>query len=101
MSIPARTCSLLGCGRPHEAKGYCKLHYYRMKRGISPDLPVGFRYGPRPQPIDWARCGTASQYRAHLRKGETPCEPCRKAERRRVNLRYERIGRPVRDRRVA
>lgn len=32
--------------------------------------------------LDWAKCGTESNYRAHLRRGETPCEACRLASRR-------------------
>src|SRR5690606_34942985 len=26
-----RICSIDGCGLVHEAKGYCRLHYYRWK----------------------------------------------------------------------
>lgn len=34
---------------------------------------------------DWAQCGTAAQYRKHLRHQIPPCIACREAERRRVN----------------
>lgn len=30
------TCSVSGCGRPHDAKGYCKSHYSQVKRGKEP-----------------------------------------------------------------
>ena len=29
--------------------------------------------------LDWAKCGTPSQYRAHYRRGEQPCRACRDA----------------------
>ena len=38
-------------------------------------------------PLDWAACGTSANYRAHLKRGETPCEPCRKANARDTNNR--------------
>jgi hypothetical protein len=30
-------------------------------------------------PLDWAKCGTPANCRAHQRRGEAPCGPCRKA----------------------
>ncbi len=34
-------CSVDGCGQPHQAKGYCQLHYKRWK--VNGDLPSGGR----------------------------------------------------------
>jgi hypothetical protein len=31
--------------------------------------------------LDWAKCGTASQARAHYRRGEKPCHACQEAAR--------------------
>lgn len=31
-------------------------------------------------PLDWAACGTRSNFRAHLRRGQEPCAKCRLAE---------------------
>lgn len=33
--------------------------------------------------LDFAKCGTASNYKAHLRRGQKPCRSCRQAENRR------------------
>lgn len=33
-------------------------------------------------PLDWAKCGTAANYRAHLRRGQTPCAACKAAQNR-------------------
>ena len=33
-----RECLIDGCLRPHEAKGYCRLHYQQWRRE-NPDLP--------------------------------------------------------------
>jgi hypothetical protein len=30
-------------------------------------------------PLDWTRCGTPANYRAHLRRGQDACQACRKA----------------------
>ena len=45
-----RTCSLEGCDRVHEARGYCSMHYQRVLQGLDPleerkphSLPVGHR----------------------------------------------------------
>ena len=35
-----RQCTVLGCGRPHCAKGYCNSHYARAKRGLDPNVPI-------------------------------------------------------------
>lgn len=32
MALTVRLCSVVGCGRQHTAKGWCKMHYYRFAR---------------------------------------------------------------------
>lgn len=32
MTKKSRTCSISGCGKIHEAKGFCHSHYHRFKR---------------------------------------------------------------------
>jgi hypothetical protein len=34
--MPTRLCSLVDCGRPHEAHGWCSSHYHRWLRWGSP-----------------------------------------------------------------
>lgn len=36
MAAMKLTCSEPGCGRPHEARGVCKLHYHRLLRSGLP-----------------------------------------------------------------
>lgn len=43
----------------------------------------GYRIDPDRYPLDFAKCGTPGNYRAHLRRGEKPCGPCLGAEARR------------------
>ena len=33
-------CVVAGCERPHCARGYCKVHYYRWRRGADLEAPV-------------------------------------------------------------
>lgn len=82
-----RECRLLGCARPHYARDLCQFHYDRWRYNRPLDapykyLPAGGR-GPKPF-FDWAECGTSKQYKKHLRHGIPVCEPCRRAENRRV-----------------
>lgn len=49
--MPERTCSVVDCDKPHEARGWCKLHYERWKRlgDVRADIPPESRRpGPRP-----------------------------------------------------
>lgn len=32
----SRLCSIDGCGKPHDSKGYCKAHYHRLSRHGDP-----------------------------------------------------------------
>lgn len=68
-----RLCTVEGCGRRHLAKGYCTLHYARVKRLGS---PTGLKNAPR---------GTGSVrpdgYRAFRRKGVETLEHRELAER--------------------
>ena len=45
-------------------------------------LSTKYRIDPETHPLDWAKCGTPANYQAHLRRGEKPCEACRKAQNR-------------------
>lgn len=36
----SRTCSVEGCGKPHDSKGYCHMHYNRWKRTGSALTPL-------------------------------------------------------------
>lgn len=47
--MKASSCSIWSCGKPHEAKGYCRAHYRRLCRhgdpldgGTSPGEPMRF-----------------------------------------------------------
>lgn len=41
-------------------------------------------------PLDWAKCGSDSNYAAHRRRGQEPCDPCRKAMRLASTVRRDR-----------
>lgn len=41
--MPQRTCSIPGCDRPHQARGWCKLHYERWRKTGTTDDPFGPR----------------------------------------------------------
>ena len=45
MSGETRTCSVDGCDRAHEAKGYCRAHYKRWRKHGDPTV------GKRGRPI--------------------------------------------------
>lgn len=38
MTSVARTCSVEGCGRKHNSKGFCAAHYRRHRNGLPMDL---------------------------------------------------------------
>lgn len=54
------------------------------------------RPGPKPF-FDFAACGTAKQFRRHLRYGVPMCEACRRAENRRNQDRAKKLREPTRD----
>ena len=41
----ATACVVPGCDRPHRARGYCRLHSDRLRRGVPLDAPAD----PRPR----------------------------------------------------
>jgi hypothetical protein len=41
-----RKCSVPGCGRKHDSRGFCTAHYKRMKRHGTIDAPVRRRMAP-------------------------------------------------------
>jgi len=59
------------------------------RRSMQPRAPKPARR-PNPGPPE---CGTTRGYRAHLRRGEPTCEPCREANRATVTARRERLRR--------
>lgn len=38
--MPARACTVEGCGRPHYGRGYCSAHWQRIRAGVSLDVPL-------------------------------------------------------------
>lgn len=40
MARVARVCSVDGCERKHEARGYCSTHYQRLMKGLKIDSPI-------------------------------------------------------------
>lgn len=87
-STTTKLCSHTDCVRLYYANGYCAMHNYRNRRGLPMDGVI--RKGPRPQPLDFAKCGTPSQYRLHMRRDRKPCRACRQAEARRSQDRWAR-----------
>lgn len=51
-----RLCTIEGCGRKHEAKGLCYMHYQRQKRGLPLDMPYRF-HEPKPNNAPWVQDG--------------------------------------------
>lgn len=49
--MPKRTCSVEGCERPHSARGFCKVCYYRLRRA---GVLKAERPGPPKKP--WRAC---------------------------------------------
>lgn len=43
-----RICSVDGCGKPHDSKGFCKLHARRYRENNSPELVQRVRRRPLP-----------------------------------------------------
>lgn len=53
MAESKRTCSVPECTKPHAANGYCGMHYNRMKRHGSTDVPPPS--GPTMEQRFWAK----------------------------------------------
>ena len=75
---PIETCTVPGCDRPHEARGYCHGHYQRVRRNgtAEPDVPLGRRRPPAPCEVDGcdadvhARNLCLAHYRRRQRRGD-------------------------------
>jgi hypothetical protein len=48
-------CSFEGCGRKHQARGFCPAHWKQWKKG-TPLRPLGWRLGPNEVVEDGERC---------------------------------------------
>ncbi len=60
-----RICSFEGCGRPHEARGYCHTHYAQVKRGKSPFKAITKRPAGSPSlHCEYVGCSNKSAYGA-------------------------------------
>lgn len=53
MAIDGRVCSVAGCGRVHQALGFCANHYYRLRTHGDPLL--GRRRASPGEPQQWIR----------------------------------------------
>ena len=74
-----RFCQWAGCRNPATAHedgwDHCRPHLYEHRRQLAEPKKPGPAKGQR------GPCGTRSGYQAHYRHSETPCDPCREAER--------------------
>lgn len=61
---PGRVCSVEGCGRPHASKGYCTMHYSRLRTLGVPGEPT-----PRKHPQGTVMCSVDECVRAATTKG--------------------------------
>lgn len=41
----SRLCSIPACGKPHEARGYCDMHYHRLRAHGDPLKTLGASHG--------------------------------------------------------
>jgi hypothetical protein len=96
------SCQERNCTDDHHARGWCKRHYDRIRRKSyeasqaefgrwwdacedcgSPPLCGGRWCLPcfqlRATPKKASGCGTAAGWKRHRRRGETPCDECRRA----------------------
>lgn len=51
VATPEKTCTVPGCGKPHQARGYCMAHYYQFRRKgeIKPTRRSGLVSLPSPR----------------------------------------------------
>lgn len=54
-----RTCDVAGCGRRHNAHGYCLAHYKRFQKGARVDTPI--RERQTPSEAFWSRVDTTGE----------------------------------------
>ena len=64
-----RLCSMAACDRESYAKGLCRPHYERMRRGYAMDGPIRGHGGHRPEPEPVRFCSVAGCDREHRAKG--------------------------------
>jgi len=50
------TCTVLGCDRPHKARGYCQTHYMQVKRGAPITEQINTRVREKPPECTEAGC---------------------------------------------
>jgi hypothetical protein len=55
-----RTCSVEGCGAPHQARGFCSMHYARAKRHGGDTSVVGKAGRPKSELLAMLRANVAS-----------------------------------------
>lgn len=51
MASITRVCSIAGCGKKHEARGWCSMHYGRWRRHGGPSVMIRENHGMRETPI--------------------------------------------------
>lgn len=59
-------CAVAGCSQPHHAKGYCKLHYSRLRRGGDPKAAPSDGETPLPRANAAAPAATTGNRRLEL-----------------------------------
>lgn len=100
--MSAKVCSIQGCDRAHEARGWCKMHYKRALKHGDPTttltdttpIPPGTRFGrltvievalvdarPRRRYLCLCNCGAETVAVGwHLKSGNTASCGCRRSE---------------------
>ena len=78
-----RICTVPDCDRPHVAKGYCRAHYYRVKRHGDPQahIPIGQAKLKDPGPCEIESCarmafarGMCKAHYGRRRRGDVRAE---------------------------
>lgn len=67
-----RTCSVEGCGRPHQGRGFCKAHWARWRYGdVRPDAPLRGSPGS-----DWGTARVCPSCGGLKRAAAAVCRSC-------------------------